>query len=108
MRIRMSDETTGICITDDCVGEEPKLYPPAMREMAKNLFTTVKEAIGHAYEGKGVTVPDEVYTERLKICKTCPAFRTEDARCMDCGCFMKAKAAFKVARCPQDKWGKVE
>lgn len=103
----MSDEANGICMTEDCVGQE-KLSPPSMREMAKNLFSTVKEAIGHAYEGKGVTVSDELYKERLAICKVCPAFRAEDARCMDCGCFMKAKAAFKVASCPQHKWGKVE
>lgn len=103
----MSDEATGICMTEDCVGQE-KITPPSMLEMAKNLFSTVKEAVGHAYEGNGITVTDEVYHERLTICKVCPAFRAVDARCMDCGCFMKAKAAFKVAKCPQLKWDRVE
>lgn len=44
-------------------------------------------------------VDDEVYEERLALCRTCPYLF--EGMCRICGCYVEWRAAFRVKRCPQ-------
>lgn len=47
---------------------------------------------------------EQVYTQRLEICKACPQLIKPDMQCKMCGCMMKAKTRVEAASCPLKKW----
>jgi len=49
-------------------------------------------------------VDDELYNERLDICKQCPMLFKPTMSCKRCGCFMKIKAKIGRMSCPDKKW----
>ena len=55
----------------------------------------------------------EQYEERIKICEDCEYLRKVELLnrvgliCAACSCFLSAKARSKYARCPKDKWPKL-
>ena len=51
-------------------------------------------------------VPDNIYEERLAICKECVYYFKPTGNCKRCLCFMKLKARLAPASCPQGYWGK--
>jgi len=51
-------------------------------------------------------VPDEIYEERLKICKSCIYYSKMLGQCKRCLCFMKLKARLAPMACPQKYWDK--
>lgn len=53
-------------------------------------------------------VNQEIYDERLDICKSCDRFISLTSQCKECGCFMKLKCAVSHAFCPLNKWNAVE
>jgi len=46
----------------------------------------------------------EVFEQRLEICKACPELIQMTTQCKKCGCFMSAKAKLEAAKCPLGKW----
>ncbi len=51
-------------------------------------------------------VPDNVYKDRITICKSCVYYFKPTGTCKDCGCFMKIKARLAPMECGQKKWQK--
>ena len=51
-------------------------------------------------------VPNEVYEERLAICKDCTHYFKLTGSCKVCKCFMKIKARIAPMECPQKYWSK--
>jgi len=51
-------------------------------------------------------VPNDVYEDRLAICKSCVYYFKPTGNCKDCGCFMKIKARLAPMECGQRKWQK--
>ena len=51
-------------------------------------------------------VPDNVYKDRITICKSCVYYFKPTGSCKDCGCFMKIKARLAPMACSQKKWDK--
>jgi len=51
-------------------------------------------------------VPNEVYEDRIAICKECIYYFKPTGSCKDCGCFMKIKARLAPMGCGQGKWQK--
>ncbi len=47
-------------------------------------------------------VQEQVYEERLAICKSCD--RLSEATCQACGCYVELRAALRHGRCPYKKW----
>jgi hypothetical protein len=95
----MSDEA--VCPEETPCAEELKL--PGMLDMAKNLMRDGAKIASNALSGNTTLVEDSVREHRLSICSTCPKF-TPEQRCVECGCFMKVKAAFVTSKCPLGKW----
>lgn len=53
-------------------------------------------------------VPNEVYEDRIAICKGCVYYFKPTGTCKDCGCFMKIKARLAPMECSQKKWEKTK
>tara|TARA_R100001244_G_scaffold79239_1_gene62354 strand:+ start:343 stop:747 length:405 start_codon:yes stop_codon:yes gene_type:complete len=51
-------------------------------------------------------VPDEIYEDRIAICKECVYYSKTLGQCKRCLCFMKLKARIGNQECPQKYWGK--
>ena len=49
-------------------------------------------------------ISDEISSQRLEICKTCPILIELTMQCKKCGCFMNARAKYEAAKCPIGKW----
>jgi len=70
----------------------------------KNLVSTVIDKVQQSISS--ITVDDSVYNERLNTCQRCSFYSAESlpARCLQCGCFLDAKAKLTDSKCPLDKW----
>jgi hypothetical protein len=53
-------------------------------------------------------VTDEIYKERIKICKKCENYFSLTGQCKRCLCFMKIKARIGQMECPEKFWIKTE
>jgi len=84
---------------------EEKKYP-SLLDQAKNLAGFSWEVMKYIHENQGevLFVSDEVYAERTKICRSCDKYDELENRCMECGCYIPAKAKIIVDGCPLDKW----
>jgi|TARA_R110000824_G_scaffold399506_1_gene605039 hypothetical protein len=51
-------------------------------------------------------VTDEVYQDRIAICKGCVYYSSLLGNCTVCKCFMKIKARLAPLACPQKYWDK--
>ena len=51
-------------------------------------------------------VPNEVYEDRIAICKSCVYYKKLLGNCSVCKCFMKVKARIAPMECPQKYWSK--
>tara|TARA_R110002167_G_scaffold404_2_gene1842 strand:+ start:1821 stop:2222 length:402 start_codon:yes stop_codon:yes gene_type:complete len=49
-------------------------------------------------------VPDEIYEDRIAICKGCVYYKKLLGNCSVCKCFMKIKARISNQECPQKFW----
>ena len=49
---------------------------------------------------------DEVYNDRLAICKECIYYYKPTGQCKRCLCFMKIKARIAPMACPEKYWNK--
>lgn len=79
--------------------------PPKIKKNAKELMTGLAKT---AMQGlKNGRVSREVRNARYATCKACPAFRENDQRCSECGCYMAAKTWLggdPDVLCPLQKW----
>jgi NAD-dependent dihydropyrimidine dehydrogenase PreA subunit len=51
-------------------------------------------------------VPNEIYVDRMNICRKCPYYSKPLGQCKRCLCFMKIKARIAPMECPEYFWGK--
>lgn len=51
-------------------------------------------------------VPDQVYEDRIAICKDCVYYSKILGQCKICMCFVKLKARLAPQSCPQKYWNK--
>ncbi len=50
-------------------------------------------------DGSDACVPDDVYEDRLRTCRSCPKL-IGGHTCSLCGCFVRIRAKFKTKSCP--------
>tara|TARA_R100001460_G_scaffold13815_3_gene31160 strand:- start:2096 stop:2494 length:399 start_codon:yes stop_codon:yes gene_type:complete len=53
-------------------------------------------------------VSDEIYDDRLNICKNCDYYFKPTGSCKICLCFMSIKARISLMECPQKYWLKTK
>ena len=79
------------CLTREMAGQEE--YFKSLHEYIANIESDMK-------------VPDELYEERLAVCKDCELLL--DGMCRSCGCYVELRAAMKKNACPRHKWDRVD
>jgi hypothetical protein len=70
----------------------------------------IEELVKEAEEDRSRIVSDDVYEQRLAICKSCSALQYETT-CAHSGSIVRYRAKFKNKCCPmpgQEKWEKVD
>ena len=85
---------------------DEKQYP-SLGEQAKNLAKFSWDLLNYitVNQEKVLFVSDEVYKERVEICKSCIKFAELENMCTECGCYIPAKAKIILDSCPLNKWG---
>ena len=56
------------------------------------------------FDSNSISVSEDVYEQRIKICKSCPKLILDINVCSECGCLMPIKAKLDQAFCPIGKW----
>jgi len=79
---------------------------PSLIEQGKNLSKFTLDVIKHLNntEGKNLFADDNLFNERMEICKKCDKYDSEQQRCFECGCFLETKARIILDSCPLNKW----
>lgn len=75
------------CLTRDMVGQEE--YFKSLHEYIANIEPDMK-------------VSDELYEQRLAVCKDCDLLL--EGMCRSCGCYVELRAAMKKNACPRHNW----
>jgi len=70
------------------------------KNIVSRTIETIKEKINETI------VTDEAFNQRINICQKCTFYSADgmSPRCLQCGCFLDAKARLSDAKCPIDKW----
>ena len=80
---------------------------PSLPRMAVNVAraagTVVYERLKN---GVPFFVPDNIFNDRMAICKTCPAFNIPKNVCTKCGCGAGRKLRLSAMTCPWTQDGK--
>lgn len=71
--------------------------------LAKAIFRTIR----YVLSGAPVMAPDEIFKERLDICRACP--KNFQGQCQVCTCFIEIKTLFAGEKCPDQppRWNKL-
>ena len=67
-----------------------------LKEVQPDLGQIVADYVNSLPEDARVS--DEVYRQRLAACQSCD--RLADGMCLDCGCYVEARAAKAGLKCP--------
>lgn len=84
---------------------EDKKYPSLLKQ-GKNLSKFTWDIINYitTNQEKVLFVSDEVYKERVSICKICDKYDEFENKCVECGCYVPGKAKIILDSCPLKKW----
>lgn len=83
---------------------------PSFTQQVKNLAGFSLKLIKYLQEksddetNKTLLVSNDVYSERLDICKSCEKYDEKETKCFECGCYLPIKARFILDDCPLNKW----
>ncbi|HRJ73116.1 MAG TPA: DUF6171 family protein [Terrimicrobiaceae bacterium] len=80
-----------------------RFSPPPRGTQIRSFAGAVVAECGAALAGEPSITGDQK-ADRLAVCEGCEFFVTADRRCSQCGCWMDAKAGFRSAVCPENKW----
>ena len=84
---------------------EEKQYPSLPQQgknLAKFAWDVLKESLSN--DSTSLLVSDQIYNERLEICKSCDWYDPNEIRCKNCGCWLENKARWSLDSCPIGKW----
>ena len=73
-------------------------------DLSDFVFEFLNEFFIHEADGISYIVSDEVYEERLDICRACVHYDEPENGCKQCGCYLTLKAKDPFASCPLTKW----
>jgi len=80
-------------------GEQRACKMCLLREFSEEAYeSTIKDFIERIHD----RTPEELYNERLGVCKSCDKLNV--GTCLACGCYVELRAASVNAGCPKKKW----
>lgn len=79
---------------------------PSLPGRVASATAAAGRVIVAAARGERVRVPDEVYEERVAICRTCDQWDPTRHVCKICGCYTRIKLRLATEHCPlpEPKW----
>ena len=81
------------------------LQSPNLVEKGKNLAKFSWDLIKYIGNNQeSLFASDEIYRERLSICKSCDKYMELENECAECGCYIPMKAKIVLDSCPLEKW----
>lgn len=88
------------------MSEENKKEYPSLFQQAKNLSKFGWDMMQYVIqnEDRVLFVTDEVFRDRMTICKACDRYDDLQNRCTECGCYLNQKARMILDGCPLGKW----
>ena len=90
--------------------QERQAQPPAsMPSLAQQAFSAAGALCAEAkaiLKSEAPVAPKES-ARRFALCEQCEFFKTDEARCTQCGCYMRVKTRFRTAQCPKGKWARL-
>ena len=88
--------------------QERLAQPPAsMPPLTQQAFSAAGALCAEAkaiLKSEAPVAPEEA-SRRMNLCEQCEFFKADEARCTQCGCYMRVKTRFRTAKCPRGKWG---
>ena len=82
-----------------------ELESPNLVEKGKNLAKFSWDLIKYLGNNQETLfASDEIYRERLSICKSCDKYKELENECAECGCYIPMKAKIILDSCPLEKW----
>jgi len=72
-----------------------------IKDLAKFCWNLINYARTH---GHVLSVSEDLYKERVSICKSCDHYDEFENQCKLCGCYVPAKARNIFDSCPVKKW----
>lgn len=72
---------------------------PSLGKQVKNLGQSARDVIRNP-----ALASNELFLDRMLICKACDYYDDKQNRCRKCGCMLKGKARFQASKCPLQKW----
>ena len=79
---------------------------PSLLQKGINLSQYTWELLKYINDnpGKSLFVSDDVFDQRIEICRECPKFVKDNFMCLECGCPLQQKARMILDACPLEKW----
>ncbi len=82
-----------------------ELESPNLVEKGKNLAKFSWDLIKYLGNNQETLfASDEIYAERIGICKSCDKYMELENQCSECGCYIPMKAKIVLDSCPLEKW----
>ena len=82
-----------------------ELKSPNLVEKGKNLAKFSWDLIKYLGNNQETLfASDEIYAERINICKSCDKYIELENQCAECGCYIPMKAKIILDSCPLEKW----
>lgn len=73
--------------------------------MPFTFFAAMARSAWAKLRGYEILASSDRFWERDSVCEACP-FQV-DEQCTKCGCFVAAKIALNLEKCPLDKWPRI-
>ena len=79
---------------------------PSLAQQGKNLAGFTWELVNYITNNhqKVLFASDDLYKERMTICRGCDKYDELENRCIECGCYLATKARIIIDSCPLKKW----
>ena len=74
-------------------------------DKGKNLAKFSWDLVSYIQTHKeSIFASDDLYRERMMICKSCDKYKELENECKLCGCYVPMKAKIILDSCPINKW----
>jgi Family of unknown function (DUF6171) len=82
--------------------ENQSNLPPLLNQIA-NLAIAGRDTVLEFLKSGKVKASSQMHKDRMEICLACDKL-TDDFRCSQCGCYIRAKSQLLSQDCPLRKW----
>lgn len=88
------------------LSNEVPLPEPSLATTIASAAGAASRVVSAAIQGKPIQASDELYQQRMAICRECPEYDSASIRCKKCTCYLQVKARLQseAGQCPKGFW----